>query len=81
MSLRIEGIGAVGAAASSAVGAILNWPFAFGIAAFLAIAVTAFHFSSRRGRGTGTAGSTAGQNSAEPQSQIKSHGKAVALSH
>ena len=45
MSLRIEGIGAAGAALSTAAGAILDWPILLGIGAVLAVAATTSYFS------------------------------------
>jgi hypothetical protein len=65
MSLRIEGIGAAGAAVSTAVGAILDWPILFGIGAVLAVAATASYFS--KGRHVADNRTTA----AASQSQIK----------
>ena len=76
MSVRIEGIGAAAAAVSSAIGAILDWPIAFGVAGVLAVAVTVSYLSSKRSRGEGVSGGTVGQNSAVRQNKVKS----VALS-
>lgn len=48
MSLRIEGIGAAGAALSTAAGAILNWPILLGIGAVLAAAATTSYFYKKQ---------------------------------
>ena len=72
MSVRVEGIGAVGAAVSSAVGAILDWPILFGVAAVLAVAVTASYFSkAHRNADMRTA--------AASQSQIKTGERGAAV--
>ena len=72
MSVRLEGIGAAGAAVSSAVGAILDWPILFGIAIALAAASTVSFFLSRRNRESDT------RTAAGSQSQIKTGEKVAA---
>jgi hypothetical protein len=45
MSVRVEGLGAVAAAGTSALGALLDLPFLFAVAVLLAVGVTISHFS------------------------------------
>jgi hypothetical protein len=73
MSLRIEGIGAAGAAVSTAAGAILDWPILFAIATLLAVAATASYFSKGHRVSSGLTAATS-------QGQIKTGEKAVAIS-
>lgn len=48
MSIRVEGLGAVASATSSAIAAVLDWPILFLVAVLLAVGVTVSHFSQNK---------------------------------
>ena len=72
MSLRIEGIGAAGAALSTAAGAILNWPTLLGIGAVLAAATTSYFYKKQRFSNRRTASEFHNQiKTGQPQREVK----------